>query len=403
MNEEQIPEILDKSIEQHYVSRANERETEDNDTTQKLSKLQELLSLPIIEMALGTVVLLITAIYISLISYHNLMLLGATIIMLFAGINMIISANRKRHSSEIRSLQGDLTDCTSHVSVPVFMDFYARNKSIDNKLNIVILTALTRLIPLYINEHDGRIPPSLAARFLALINLQTELEFPSMLCSILDGLDSIQSTIFLPPIALLLCQPKATQVRKNVREAATRAFLRISDSITFTELSDNTVKGWFTDLSQIKIWTNYILSREEFTRLYDKISPQQFNLIPRSDRASLYASLTKQNAIIDGRIHSIHNLGTAYSLAVIAFARDNKDIIACSIFHSLVHSKRTPEVVRSAALDCTSYLDQIKAGMFAEKTLLRPSETDSQPDTLLQPVTKTAVTDELILHVVKDK
>ena len=402
MNQYRIPENLDKSIKQQHVPGTNDREAEVKNTSQKLSSLRSILRMQLTEKSIVAAALLLTA---SLLpeTYHNPSMFGISLVLLVTGVNISICTNKNCQSSEVRSLQGDLIDCTSAVSVPVFLDFYSRNASIDERLNKVILTALTRLIPLYLEENEGRIPASLASRFLDFINLQTELEYPSLLCSILDGLDATQSTIFLPPVALLLAQPEEKQVRKNVREAAIRAFLRISDSITFTDLSDNTVKGWFTDLSQIKIWTNYILSREEFTRLYDKISPQQFNLIPRSDRASLYASLTKQNAIIDGRIHSIHNLGTAYSLAVIAFARDHKDIIACSIFHSLVHSKRTPEVVRSAALDCTSYLDQIKAGMFAEKTLLRPSETESQPDTLLQPVTKTAVTDELILHVVKDK
>lgn len=401
MNQDRIAENLDKSIKHQHVPSTNDREAEVNSTSQKLSSLRSLLRMQFTEKSIVAAALLLTA---SLLSetYHNPSMFGISLILLVTGINISICTNKNCQSAEVRSLQGDLIDCTSPASVPVFFDFYAMNRSIDDRLNKVILTALTRLIPLYLEENEGRIPASLASRFLDIINLQTELEYPSLLCAILDGLDATQSTIFLPPVALLLAQREEKQVRKSVREAASRAYLRISESITLTELTDHTVTGWFTDLSRINIWTNYILSREEFTRLHHRISTEQFNLIPRMNRGSIYASLAKQKVTIDGRVHSLHHLGNAYSLAVIAFARDHKDIIASSIFLNLAQSQRTPEVVRSAAFECVSYLDQIKAGMLVEKTLLRPLETDVEHDTLLQPATENSVTDELILHVVKD-
>lgn len=312
---------------------------------------------------------------------------------------------------KINVLSGELLDCTTPASVPSFMK-HIHNSS--EPVYSVVRRALTNHLPDWLNSPSRSAKPLSPSVIINCLSNQTAKEFPKLACLILDSVDAGQSLELLPVITLFIVRPSSMQARREVLEAAEAAYHRLISGICYKTISNAKLANWIQALNQhsdrhltignihqspdIRDWSTYIIAREEFTRLHYLVTEEQVRIIPEFHRKRLYSTIEVMYPTFHDRSHQLDKLGDAFYFAIIAFAKNSRDLLASEPFRKIQCIDYISHKVKKEALECANYLDEVRENVIGRQTLLRSSERSASEGELLK-VSGTLPDDTVLLRL----
>ncbi len=298
---------------------------------------------------------------------------------------------------KIQVLSGELLDCTTPASVPSFIK-HLNNSS--EPVYSVVRRALTIHLPDWLNSPSRSEKPLSPSVIISCLSNQTAYQFPKLACLMLDRIDSAQSLELLPVITEFMVRRRSMQARREVVEAAEAAYHRLTSGICYKTISNTKLANWIQALNQhsdrhltignihqspdIRDWSTYIIAREEFSRLYHLVTEEQVRIIPEIHRKRLYSTIEVMYPTFHDRNHQLDKLGDAFYFAIIAFAKNSRDLLASEPFRKIQCMDYISHKVKKEALECANYLDDVRENVIGRQTLLRSSERSASEAELLK-------------------